>query len=538
MMPALKRTLLTGSLTLGFLVLVWGYLPGKVSSQPQLMNTEALAPAMTTPAASKRISLSELVETLEEPNVPPPLEPEPLKPTETFRPMETTAALPTQDDVVGRPEKISPPPPKPHTILDEGKVAQKILLAPYRPLPLMSLGLSRARNRFPIPVELKKEVEFWRNVFAQHTHSQTILHNQYYLDIVYGVLDFSKLYDSPELGEMEIRRVRKFTEEVNKEFLSEKFGLEADEVRAQWGQKDRFEEGLIRFGRYQRMLEEIFASSGVPPEITRLTFVESMFTLEALSKVGAAGPWQFMPGTAKKFLRVNEVADERLDPLIAGQAAARLLKQNYEFLGTWPLAINAYNSGPLRMVRAVRQLGTQDIATIIHEFEERGYQFASRNFYPEFLAAIDVVQNARNYFGTLDLDEPVYFDELILPQHASLAELARVTATDIAVLKDLNPSYFARYFAGNAYLPAGSMVRVPHRQKGLYLAELREIRERDKAAKWHIVGKRDTLQKIAARYQIPLPLLQKTIGLGALSLREGQILKIPGAGEAIVLRPR
>lgn len=525
MKPVFKKTFLTSSLTLGFLALVWGYLPGKVSSQPQLNDTPVPATA-----EAKRISLSELVETLEEPNVPPPLEPEPLEP------METAAALPTPDDAVGRPQKISPPPPRPRVILDEAKVAQKILLTPYRALPPSRQTLGK--SHFSAPATLRSEVEFWRNIFAQYKHSQTILHNQHHLDLVYGVLDFSKLYEDPALDEMEIRRVRKFVEEVNEEFLCEKFGLEADEVRAQWGQKDRFEEGLIRFGRYRRMLEEIFAREGVPSEITRLTFVESMFTLEAVSKAGAAGPWQFMPGTAKKFIRVDAVADERLDPLLAGRAAARLLRKNYELLGTWPLAINAYNSGPLRMLRAVRQLGTQDIAAIIHEYDGSGYQFASRNFYPEFLAAIDAVQNHPRYFGTLNLDGPVYFDELILPQHASPAELARATATDIAVLKDLNPSYFARSFAENAYLPEGSMLRVPHRQKTLFAAELNEIRERDKGAKWHVVGKRDTLQKIAARYGVSLPLLQKSLGLGPLSLREGQILKIPGIGEAVVLDQR
>ena len=87
---------------------------------------------------------------------------------------------------------------------------------------------------------------------------------------------------------------------------------------------------------------------GVPEEIAALPHVESSFNPEAYSKVGAAGLWQFMPSTAKRFMRVDGIVDERLDPYSATEAAANLMLYNYRLLGSWPLTVTAYNHGPGR----------------------------------------------------------------------------------------------------------------------------------------------------------------------------------------------
>ena len=83
-------------------------------------------------------------------------------------------------------------------------------------------------------------------------------------------------------------------------------------------------------------------------------------------------------------------------------------------LGTWPLAIKAYNHGPAGIARAVRETGTTDPATIIETYHGPSYKFASRNFYPEFLAALHVERNYRKYFGELPLDPPLNID-VVLP---------------------------------------------------------------------------------------------------------------------------
>jgi hypothetical protein len=105
-------------------------------------------------------------------------------------------------------------------------------------------------------------------------------------------------------------------------------------------------------------------------------------------------------------LQVSRRVDERLDPLKSARAAAKLLKDNYEALGTWPLAITAYNHGRGGMLRAKKAHGS-DLPTIINEYRGPVFGYASMNFYAEFLAAAAVYERRADYFGPLQLDRPL-----------------------------------------------------------------------------------------------------------------------------------
>ena len=136
-----------------------------------------------------------------------------------------------------------------------------------------------------------------------------------------------------------------------------------------------------------------------------LPLVESSFENRALSNAGAAGIWQFTRGTGRLYLNVNRKVDERLDPAKAARAAARLLHDNYGALGSWPLAITAYNHGRAGMMRAQSEAGSE-ITKIIDTYRGPLFGYASMNFYSEFLAAVDVYNNYEQYFGQLTLDKP------------------------------------------------------------------------------------------------------------------------------------
>ena len=161
-------------------------------------------------------------------------------------------------------------------------------------------------------------------------------------------------------------------------------------VRFQLGQADKFRAGLIRAGQWRAHIEQVLAGEGVPRELVALPHVESSFNPRAYSHVGAAGLWQFMRSTGRRYMRVDDVVDERMDPHKASVAAARLLGYNYRQIDSWPLAITAYNHGLAGMMRAVRTLGTRDIAAIVSRYQSRSFGFASRNFYAEFLAASEI----------------------------------------------------------------------------------------------------------------------------------------------------
>jgi hypothetical protein len=100
---------------------------------------------------------------------------------------------------------------------------------------------------------------------------------------------------------------------------------------------------------------------------------------------------------------VSGRVDERLDPVKSAQAAAKLLRENYSKLGSWPLALTAYNHGRGGMLRAKAEHGS-DLTTIISDYRGPVFGYASMNFYAEFLAAVDVYANYQQYFGTLTFD--------------------------------------------------------------------------------------------------------------------------------------
>src|SRR5262249_41445199 len=157
----------------------------------------------------------------------------------------------------------------------------------------------------------------------------------------------------------------------------------------QGGMRGRFAQGLIRSWTYLPEIERIFANAGLPAELTLLPHIESSFENRALSKVGAAGIWQIMPATGRRYLRVSDAVDERRGFSAPTRAAAKILRENYDMLGPWPLAITAYNHGANGMKQAVATVGTTDFGVIVQRYRGPLFGFASQNFYAEFLAAID-----------------------------------------------------------------------------------------------------------------------------------------------------
>ena len=119
------------------------------------------------------------------------------------------------------------------------------------------------------------------------------------------------------------------------------------------GQADRFREGLERSSQWEAHIAQTFASQGLPPELAVLPHVESSFDPTAYSKVGAAGLWQFMRSTGRRYLRIDDAVDERMDPFRATEAAAQLLDYNYRVPGH--LAAGADRLQPRRGRHAPRR---------------------------------------------------------------------------------------------------------------------------------------------------------------------------------------
>jgi peptidoglycan lytic transglycosylase D len=291
-----------------------------------------------------------------------------------------------------------------------------ILLALALPIPILAQSTELPKQG------LESRIEFWKKVYTQYGADDVIIHDRMHVNLIY---DIASEYDV----DSKIRLIKFALEEIQAnlstpENLTETArqisdtiianGLSLsdstlrdlrDNIHTQRGIKERFQAGIIRSGRYVDAFKAIFEKQGLPLQIALLPLVESSFENRSLSKAGAAGIWQFTRGTGRRYLTVGRKLDERLDPSKATRAAARLLMDNYNALGSWPLAITAYNHGRGGMQRAQNQVGS-DLTSIITEYDGPLFGYASMNFYSEFVAAVEVYENYQQYFGELVLDSP------------------------------------------------------------------------------------------------------------------------------------
>ncbi|MGH3628615.1 MAG: lytic transglycosylase domain-containing protein, partial [Sciscionella sp.] len=238
--------------------------------------------------------------------------------------------------------------------------------------------------------------------------------------------------------------------------------LEAtNDIRFQLGQSNRFKAGLVRSGAWQKDIAQALKAEGLPPELAALPLVESSYNPRAYSKVGAAGLWQFMRSTGRRFMRIDRSVDDRMDSFAATEAAAQLLAYNHRILGTWPLALTAYNHGVAGMRRAVESLGTTNIVTIVRNYQSRTFGFASRNFYVSFLAALKIERDPQKYFGPIVPLKEERFREVRIPAYVGIRPLERALEVDPETLRDLNPALRPAVWRGRLSVPRGYELRLP-----------------------------------------------------------------------------
>ncbi len=345
---------------------------------------------------------------------------------------------------------------------------------------------------FPLDPKLEPRVKFWVDIYAKYHSWETLI-----VDIRFPQLVFSRVdtRDKKGIVPSERRRITALLKRTGAKWEQVKAGtisrdqLKPDEkeivqmyeregliellpsvaaepklLRTQSGLRDALEDALFVSGRYLPRMKDLFNRLGLPEEIAYLPFVESGFNKRAVSKVGASGIWQFMPYTGKLFLRVDDVVDERNDPMKAAEAAARLMKQNFAMLGDWPLAITAYNHGTAGMARAARETGSRQIAEIIERIDQhdnKNFGFASKNFYACFLAALHVTKNSEVYLGVVPRARKLEFDEFVMPDFMALSDFLAKMQIDETLFRELNPALTGEVYGGRKFIPVGYTVRVP-----------------------------------------------------------------------------
>ena len=411
-------------------------------------------------------------------------------------------------------------------------------------------------HHFVRPAELEPDIAFWRRIYTEVTTEGGLLHDPEDLNVVYEVLSFpadippkarakrideakkkyahilDRLASGADDLTAEEQRVRDLWPKGTRR---SRFEQASEEVRFQLGQADRFREGLVRSGAWRDHIANTFQRMGLPRELAALPHVESSFNTYAYSKVGAAGMWQFMRSTGRRFLRIDAVVDERLDPYRSTEAAARFLQQNYIVLGSWPLALTAYNHGPGGMRRAQEQLGTSDITTIVRKYNSRSFGFASRNFYVAFLAALEIDSNPEKFFSGLRRNSVDTSRVMVLPSGFSISRISAALDIDREELRRLNPALLNSVWKGGRPVPRGYEFRVPsHIDLTTAIAKLGSSAEGGEvlaAESQHRVGKGETLSVIATRYGVTQAQLAELNDLNRpYRLRVGQVLTLPEKG--------
>lgn len=341
-------------------------------------------------------------------------------------------------------------------------------------LLFLAISLQASEADFPIPDSIRPAVQFWVKVYTEVDTNHGFLHDAENLAVVYAAI--SRDRDVIEQRRNQIVADLKVLASGKREGLSEsqqrmlalwggnasnaRLARAAENVRWQLGQSDRFLSGLKRSGAYRRHIEAVVQSKKMPIELAALPHVESSFHPGAYSSAAATGMWQFMRGTAQRFMQVDQIVDDRLDPYTATYGAMELLEYNYNALGTWPLALTAYNHGTAGMARAVKATGTTDIGRIIAEYKGSRFGFASRNFYPQFLAVLEVERRAEEFWGPIEFDRHPEFTEFELTHYVDARGLASSLGLDLEVLRRDNPALQPAVWSGTKRIPKGYRIKV------------------------------------------------------------------------------
>lgn len=302
---------------------------------------------------------------------------------------------------------------------------------------------------------------------------------------------------------------------------------------------------------YTPIFEEALESYQLPLELKYLPIIESALNPKAMSRVGAAGLWQFMITTGKTYgLEVNSLIDERRDPIKSSYAAAHYLKDLYDIYGDWTLVIAAYNCGPANVNKAIRRANDVRDYWAIYPYlpqETRGYV-------PAFIAANYIM----NYYCDhnicpVNTQLPVSTDTIMVNRNVHFDQIVAMCNVKAEEVKALNPQYRTQLIPGDmrpcilrlpthgisAFIGAGDSI-YNYKSDELFTnrketavnektaqASSRKSRTSSRSgSKYATIRKGDTLSTIAKRNGVSVAQLRRLNGIKGSNIRAGQKIRI------------
>ncbi len=305
---------------------------------------------------------------------------------------------------------------------------------------------------------------------------------------------------------------------------------------------------LARKEMFFPMFDQTMEKHEMPLEIKYLSIIESGLDPQIRSRVGAMGLWQFMPATGRMYgMNTNSEVDDRMDPELSTEAAAKYLKSLYRMFGDWEVAMAAYNCGPGNVRKAIRRSGGKTTFWGIYNYLPR----ETRSYVPQVQAMLYILNHLEEHnFHPEDPTYVVEYEKIRFDRALSLDKLAELTNLCVQDLKTLNPAI------KNNKLPESNKnmaLRIP-KSKSPYIKEnlawisdslnnaptvllastvqvqsvealAQDIKQNSTTYK---VRSGDVLGSIARRHGVTVSQIKSWNNLSSNLIRVGQILKISG----------
>lgn len=295
---------------------------------------------------------------------------------------------------------------------------------------------------------------------------------------------------------------------------------------------------------YFPLIEEELLKAGLPVELRALPIIESALSTTAVSPMGAAGLWQFMPATGKSYgLEINSLVDERRDPIRSTQAACRYLKDLYAIYNDWSLAIAAYNCGPGNVNKAMARAGEKSRNFWdIYDYLPR----ETRGYVPAFIGASYAYAYHRQH--GIELTEapiPLAIDTIHVNRLMHFEQIASTIGVPVETLRQLNPQYKLDIIPATTksytlILPQRCVTQYIACEPEIFAKDSMYLKEyinpanidkkrQERSGTVYTVKKGDTLGAIARRHRVTTAQLMRWNGIkNAHKLRLGQKIRIEG----------
>lgn len=305
--------------------------------------------------------------------------------------------------------------------------------------------------------------------------------------------------------------------------------------------------GLQRKAEYYfPIFEDILARYDLPYELCYLPVIESALNPHAHSHMGAAGLWQFMPATGKKYgLEVNSLVDERMDPIRSSEAACKFMQDLYKIFNDWNLVIAAYNCGPGNVNKAIHRAGGKRDFWSIYPFLPK----ETRGYLPIFIAATYAMNYAQVH-GICPAAPLLTMatDTILTSERQHLKQVSDNLNIPLAELRRLNPQYPRDILPGGkdyalclpiekagAYIDKQDTILAYQAQELIHnrRAEIELLQRTSVNGGYSVNGvtyykikEGDTLGGIAHKFRVSVKQLKAWNGLKSDMIRAGKTLKI------------